>query len=149
MPPEREFDFDSPRQVNLIPTNNSERYYKLLRLQDALRISWQADTVALWERERWSSCLPSFGQCTVTALVVQDIFGGKIVKDAINDHFWNILDDGTEVDLSREQLPEGIVLKITDERTREYMLESERAVAAKTSERYQLLRERVRQFFGE
>ncbi|HUC94431.1 MAG TPA: hypothetical protein VMR19_00300 [Candidatus Saccharimonadales bacterium] len=149
MPLEREFDFDSPRQVNLLPTNNSECYYKLLRLQDALRISWQADTVAEWERDKWTPCLPSFGQCTVTALVVQDVFGGKIVKDAVNDHFWNLLDDGTEVDLSREQLPEGLVLKITDERAREYMLSSEKAIVAKTGERYQLLRERVRKILGE
>jgi hypothetical protein len=80
---------------------------------------------------------------------VQDVFGGKIVKDAVNDHFWNLLDDGTEVDLSREQLPEGLVLKITDERAREYMLSSEKAIVAKTGERYQLLRERVRKILGE
>ena len=145
----KEFDFDSPRQANLIPINDGERYYKLLRLNDALELSWEADTVAEWERDKWAPCLPAFGQCTVTALVVQDIFGGKIVKDAVNDHFWNIFDDGAEADLSREQLPEGIVLKITDERTREYMLTSERSIEAKTSERYNILRGRVRRILGE
>jgi hypothetical protein len=145
----KEFDFDSPRQATLIPINNPERYYKLLRLHDALEHSWDADTCAEWERDKWNSCLPAFGQCTVTALVVQDIFGGKIVKDSLNDHFWNVFEDGTEADLSREQLPQGVALRITDERTREYMLTSERAIEAKTSNRYNILRERVRNFLGE
>lgn len=145
----KEFDFDSPRQANLIPLNDGERYYKLLRLHDALEHSWDADTCAEWEREKWSSCLPAFGQCTVTALVVQDIFGGKIVKDSVNDHFWNVFEDGTEADLSREHLPQGINLQITDERTREYMLTSERAVEAKTLDRYNLLRGRVHNLLGE
>jgi hypothetical protein len=145
----KEFDFDSPRQANLIPLNDAARYYKLLRLHDALEHSWDAETCAEWERDEWSSCLPSFGQCTVTALVVQDILGGKIVKDSNNDHFWNVFEDGTEADLSREQLPQGISLQITDERTREYMLKSERAIEAKTLGRYNILRERVRKLLGE
>jgi hypothetical protein len=145
----REFDFDSPRQANLIPLNDAVRYYRLLRLHDALEHSWEADTCAEWEREKWSSCLPAFGQCAVTALVVQDFIGGKLVKDPDNDHYWNILEDGTEVDLTREQFAEGIILQAKEDRTREYMLTSERSINAKTLDRYNILRERVRKLLGE
>ena len=145
----KEFDFDSPRQANLIPTNDAERYYKLLRLHDALEHSWDADTCAEWERDKWSSCLPAFGQCAVTALVVQDFFGGKLVKDSDNDHYWNILEDGTEVDLTREQFAESIILQAKEDRTREYMLTGERSIKAKTPDRYHTLRERVFKILGE
>lgn len=149
MSPEKEFDFDSPRQANLIPINDGERYYKLLRLSDALEHCWDADTCAEWEREKWSSCLPAFGQCAVTALVVQDFIGGKLVKDPDNDHYWNILEDGTEVDLTREQFAEGIILQAKEDRTREYMLTGERSIKAKTPDRYHTLRERVFKILGE
>jgi hypothetical protein len=149
MSTEKEFDFDSPRQANLIPTGDGERYYKLLRLQDALEHSWEADTCAEWERGKWSPCLPAFGQCAVTALIVQDFVGGRMVKDPENDHYWNVMDDGTEVDLTRAQFAEGIVLKATEERTREYMLTGERSIKAKTPDRYKILRERVRNILGE
>jgi hypothetical protein len=144
----KEFDFDSPRQANLIPMNDTERYYKLLRLHDALEHSWEADTCAEYERDKWSSCLPAFGQCAVTALVVQDFVGGKMVKDPDNDHYWNVLENGTEIDLTREQFAEGIVLQAKEDRTREYMLESERSIKARTPERYDLLKERVLALLG-
>jgi hypothetical protein len=59
------------------------------------------------------------------------------------------MDDGTEVDLTRAQFAEGIVLKATEERTREYMLTGERSIKAKTPDRYKILRERVRNILGE
>lgn len=149
MSSERKFDFDSPRQFDLIPASDIPRYYKLQHLRDALQVSWNADTCAEWERDRWNSCLPAFGQCAVTALVVQDMFGGKIVKDPDNDHYWNIFDDGAECDLTREQFAEGITLQAKEERTREYMLTSERSIKAKTPDRYNILRERVRKILGE
>lgn len=145
----KEFDFESPRQTNIIPTNDEDRYIELIRLESGLRSSWGADTVAVWERDQWAEKLPSFGQCAVTALVVQDLFGGKLVKDPENDHYWNVFDDGTECDLSREQFANDIKLEAKLERTREYMLTNERSIKAETPDRYAILRERVRQILGE
>lgn len=146
--PEKEFDFISRRQSNLIPFSNGARYIDLIRLQSALRLSWGADTVVDWERDKWTKVLPSFGQCAVTALVVQDFFGGKLVKDPENDHYWNIFDDGTECDLSREQFAYNISLLTKEERTREDTLTSERSIKARTLDRYNILRERVRRLLG-
>lgn len=145
----KEFDFESPRQTNSLPINDENRYLELLRLQNALRLSWNADTVAVWERDQWTQKLPAFGQCAVTALVVQDLFGGKLVKDPDNDHYWNVFDDGSECDLSREQFAFDIKLEAKLERTRDYMLTNERSIKAMTPDRYTILRERVRQTLGE
>jgi len=56
---------------------------------------------------------PSSGQCYVTALVVQDLFGGSLMRAVMHEetarrlleitHFWNRLPDGTEIDLTADQ----------------------------------------------
>lgn len=148
MPAERKFDFDSPRQFDVIPSGDRVQQLLIIELRNALALSWGPEICAEWERDLWKSEVPAFGQCVATALVVQDILGGKIVKDPDNDHFWNVLDDGAEVDLTRSQFPIGVVLTAKLERTREYMLESDRAKEANTPERYTILRERVRKLFG-
>jgi hypothetical protein len=148
MSAEAKFDFDSPRQFDVIPSDDRVQQMLIVELRSALALSWGPETCAEWERDLWKSEVPAFGQCAVTTLVVQDILGGKIVKDPDNDHYWNVLDDGSEVDLTRSQFPIGVVLSAKLERTREYMLQSERSIAAKTPERYTTLRERVRKLFG-
>jgi len=145
----KELDFTSPRQKNLIPDNDPARFILLQQIEDALRHCWGHDTCADWEVYMWKPESPAFGQCAVTALVVQDFVGGKIIKDPDHDHYWNLADDGTEVDLSREQFNVGVKLQAQEDRTREYMLTSERSLKARTSERYNTLRDRVRQILGE
>lgn len=67
-----------------------------------LHKSWSAETAA----GEWSQENPSLNQCAVTALVVQDLFGGDLLRCEMtngNSHYWNRLPDGTELDLSKEQ----------------------------------------------
>jgi len=144
----KEFEFYMPRQKNLIPEGNRSRYITLILLEDALHHSWGPDTCAGWETYGWDPKSPAFGQCAVTALVVQDFIGGKIVKDPEHDHYWNVLNDGTEVDLSREQFNESVKLEAKLDRARDYMLESDRSIEARTPERYDLLKERVIAYLG-
>jgi hypothetical protein len=144
----KEVEFVAPRQRNLIPEGDRARYIVLVRLEDALRHAWGPDTCADWQKYKWTPDNPAFGQCAVTALVVQDFVGGKIVKDCDHDHYWNILDDGMEVDLSREQFNESMKLRANQNRHRDYMLESARSIEARTPERYELLKERVVALLG-
>lgn len=45
------------------------------------------------------------GHCAAVAHVVREKFGGDIVVGRVNDetHYWNRLQDGTEVDLTSDQ----------------------------------------------
>jgi len=74
-------------------------------LEKALRKSWSAETSFL--QDQWNESNPSRGQCAVTALVIQDYLGGEILKCTVvtdNDkHFFNVLDNGDEIDFTREQ----------------------------------------------
>ena len=48
------------------------------KLYDALEKIWCADTCAPRMRDEWSPANKTLGQCSITAFLVQDIFGGKV-----------------------------------------------------------------------
>ena len=53
----------------------------------------------------WSSKNSAYGQCYVTTLIINDYFGGKILKTKFDDgtgHFWNLINN-KEVDLTISQ----------------------------------------------
>jgi hypothetical protein len=108
-----------------------------LALAEAIRHSWSAETTVDCN---WSSNQPSKGQCAVTALVVQDYFGGAILRATVSgvSHYWNRLSNGTIIDLTRDQFSSFDPTEI-EPRTRRYILSY-----AATAARYRILSERVR-----
>lgn len=80
-----------------------------------LRIAWKKATSS--DPAGWTPENPAWGQCAVTACVVQDALGGDIVwaeattpKGAKISHYFNRLADGSVVDLTRGQFPAGTFL---------------------------------------
>ena len=74
-------------------------------LYNALLHCWCADTCAPRMREKWSPENPPLGQCSITAFLVQDIFGGKvygILRSGGNYHCFNVVGDCV-FDLTSEQ----------------------------------------------
>jgi len=55
---------------------------------------------------RWSPEVPSRGQCSVTALVLQDHFGGELLRTPVGpaSHFYNRI-DGVRIDATAGQFP--------------------------------------------
>lgn len=83
----------------------------LSRLEASLKTAWSAATS--YDARGWTPDNAAYGQCAVTACVVQDYLGGDIVwsEAALPDgqkisHFFNRL-SGAEVDLTRTQFPAG------------------------------------------
>lgn len=72
-------------------------------LAEALRKSWSRETS--YDPTGWSANNPAWGQCAVTALVLQDCLSGNLLVGKINgiEHYWNLLPDHTELDLTRQQ----------------------------------------------
>jgi hypothetical protein len=107
--------------------------------ETALRAAWRRETSA--DPAGWSPFNPSLGQCAVTALIVQDVFGGCLLRAALPDgsHYWNLLPDGREVDLTRAQFGEAVDLSDVVVRSREYVLSS-----PDTELRYRVLSDAVR-----
>ncbi|MCX5411539.1 hypothetical protein [Streptomyces sp. NBC_00059] len=82
----------------------------LTDIEAAVRGSWGADTTTPEHRPRWSPGNPARDQCGVTALVVNDLLGGELIRgevrvdgERVDYHWWNRLGPGTEIDLTREQ----------------------------------------------
>ncbi|MCR9213095.1 MAG: hypothetical protein NXI13_05215 [Proteobacteria bacterium] len=70
----------------------------------ALWQSWSLETAKQWTAEA-----PYSGQCNVTAVVAQELFGGDILKTQLPEvmHFYNRI-DGVVVDLTDEQFDKPI-----------------------------------------
>lgn len=106
---------------------------------------WCRETAAPGCQADWHTRHPSYGQCAVTALLLQDSLGGELMRADVpgfGSHYWNRLADGTEIDLTREQFPPGTVVPAGEPAPRSRLLEGERALAARTAERYGLLKRR-------
>lgn len=78
------------------------------QLYDILSEIWCADTCAPRMREEWSQENKTLGQCSITAFLVQDIFGGQvygILRPGGNYHCYNVV-QGCCFDLTSEQFGE-------------------------------------------
>ncbi len=75
------------------------------KLYEALSQIWCADTCAPRMRENWSRENMTLGQCSITAFLAQDIFGGKVYgikRPGGNYHCYNVIGDCL-FDLTSEQ----------------------------------------------
>nr|WP_059007242.1 hypothetical protein [Streptomyces specialis] len=86
-------------------------------IEDAVRASWGADTCTPEYRPRWRPENPARDQCGATALVLNDLLGGELVRGEVRAggertdyHWWNRLGLGVEIDLTREQFEPGEVV---------------------------------------
>lgn len=84
--------------------------WTLLDIERAIRSSWGADTCAPEDLPDWHAGNPARGQCGVTALVLNDLLGGDLVRGEVHrdgrrvdSHWWNRFAEGFEIDLTREQ----------------------------------------------
>ena len=81
------------------------------RLYDALFSIWCEYTCAPRLREKWSEENRTLGQCSITAFLAQDIFGGKVYGIPLpggNYHCYNDV-DGCVFDLTSEQFGEKVL----------------------------------------
>lgn len=82
---------------------------------DRVRDCWSAETSVC--PDKWNPANPALGQCAVTALVIQDRFGGEIMKTTVNgeSHYLNKFHDGTWADATLSQFPYGSTYDYTPE----------------------------------
>jgi hypothetical protein len=80
---------------------------ELKKLRKKISKCWCRETI--WHKSDWSPECPSYGQCYVTALLVQNILGGKVIAGEVDydTHYWNKLPDGTEIDFTSDQFNDG------------------------------------------
>ena len=97
------------------------------KLKQLLYKSWSYETCSLGFKKYWSSENPSYGQCAITALIVNDFYGGKIMRcmTSIGSHYYNFINNEI-IDLTKDQfLNENPDYINGEERSREYLLGNE------------------------
>ena len=74
------------------------------KIVTTLKGCWSIHTSSKWEKDN-----PANGQCPVTALVIQDNFGGRLLKTRVDGqwHFYNEI-DGVIYDFTDSQFAEPI-----------------------------------------
>ena len=105
-------------------------------LKQLLIGSWNLETCSKGLIDKWNKENPSLGQCAITALIVNDFFGGKIMRcmASSGSHYYNLINNQI-IDLTVEQfLGEIPEYENGEERTREYLLSNE-----DTKKRYEKL----------
>ena len=76
---------------------------KIELLEEALKSSWIRETSN--QPEKWSSANPALGQCVVSSLMVNEMFGGEIIRGEFKNgqtHYWNLVGKNI-IDLTKSQ----------------------------------------------
>ena len=111
--------------------------------------SWREETATFANpKKKWLKSNSPRGQCLVTSVLINDLFGGKIVYDRTNHHFWNELPDKTWQDFSRSQFKTETPLKITKYKTKREVLSDEHAIKHNTAGRYLLLKQKFEEVYS-
>lgn len=125
----------------------SEEYKQIKNprhLYDLLSEIWCAKTCAPRMRDNWTRENRTMGQCSITAFLAQDIFGGKVYgvpRGNGNYHCYNVVGDCV-FDLTSEQFGEE---KLSYEDNPEQFREVHFAKEEKRM-RYEYLREEVKKY---
>ena len=84
-------------------------------LRPLIERAWSRETTYL--PDEWERHDPAWGQCAVTAAMVQQILGGELMMGTARlpdggetNHFWNRV-AGVEVDLTARQFPVGAEIR--------------------------------------
>jgi len=118
-------------------------------LNDLFRLGWSLHTCTPDQRKFWSCLRPEIGQDLVTALVVRDACGSRVVSSVIpghGAHYFNLIGIGSDrqvIDFTRSRFPPGTIIPMGVETDSETLLVSPNAISDKTEPRFRLLRRRI------
>ena len=143
----KEYKFWGWENANASPATDEYRGINNPRdLYDALSEIWCADTCAPRMRADWSEDNKTLGQCSITAFLAQDIFGGKVYgidRAGGNFHCYNVIGD-CAFDLTSEQFgDEKLDYTNNPEQLREVHFAKEEKRL-----RYEFLKKRLRELRG-
>lgn len=120
-----------------------------IELFKTLRSSWDARSA--YSSNDWTAENPARGQCAVSSLIVQDYFGGEIMRyqathpsGKTEKHYANLI-EGTLVDTTRSQFPPSTKLEESPPDLGQFKTMRERMLSdPDTARRYEYLKSKVK-----
>jgi hypothetical protein len=93
-------------------------------LEEKLKLVWSKETSN--SPDKWRKKTPSIGQCAVTALIVNDLYGGLILRGQLegDSHYWNLINDKI-IDFTGDQYKDPLSFSAIGTRSREYLFEND------------------------
>lgn len=142
-----EYAFYGWNQEDVLPITDEYEGIRTPRdLYDALSGIWCKYTCAPRLREGWSSANRTLGQCSITAFLAQDVFGGRvygILRPDGNYHCYNVVGDCV-FDLTSEQFGDEVLnYEDNPEQFRQEHFRKE-----EKRQRYEYLKTELRKRFG-
>ena len=115
----------------------------LEELARIIELSYSKETCCPGLKDGWNVNNKTLGHCAVVSLIVNDFLGGKIMRcmSETGSHYYNLI-NGEIIDLTVSQFKEIPKYNLSEERSREYLLQNE-----DTKNRYKLLLEKVKNNF--
>lgn len=105
----------------------------------AIEKSWGKDTAYRKDAPFWTTENPARGQCAITALIVNEYYGGQIYSGVSDNgiyHYWNVI-RGEKVDLTEKQFETKLTFNNITKWDRDALL-----ATGDVLERYSILKER-------
>lgn len=139
-----EYKFVESGAKNIKPIK--EKYNKISNpfvLYDMLSNIWCKKTCTPRMQQDWTEANKTLGQCSISAFLAQDIFGGKVYGIELEDgnfHCFNVVDDNM-FDLTSEQfLPKVLNYSKVVEQSREVHFSK-----IEKKERYEYLKKKLKE----
>lgn len=110
------------------------------KFKKALQKAWGQDTAYHKDAPNWTPDNPALGQCTITALLFNEYFGGAIysgISEGGIVHYWN-RKYGIKIDLTKQQFSTKLKFSNIKLWNRDELL-----ATGNVTERYNILKERT------
>ena len=107
----KEYKFWGWQTADVKPLGKTYPFEDPRQMYDYLTRCWGADTCAPRLRDKWSPANMTEGQCSITAFLVQDIFGGEVYGIRLPDgayHCYNVVGE-VQFDLTSEQFGDEVL----------------------------------------
>lgn len=110
------------------------------KLYNIFSNAWSKETCFTEIKNIWNEDNKALGQCAITTLAVNDLYGGKIMICMVNQesHYYNLVNNKI-IDLTSSQFNIEVNYDNSEERSREYLLSNK-----DTKNRYMLLLNKIR-----
>jgi hypothetical protein len=123
--------------------------YTITQIMQAIKRSWAQETS--YTPDQWSVDNPARGQCVISALVINDYFGGTyqrfeiLLEDGREKHYVNVLPDGVVIDVAGMQYSSEVKRTLSPlDPTNPQAVRDKLLKDPGTAERYELLKKRVK-----
>lgn len=117
---------------------------KFSTIAEAIKLCWIKETSN--QPEKWTATNPALGQCVVTSLIINEMFGGIIIRGEMKSgqsHYWNLVGNDI-IDLTKDQFKYDLSFERIERVSSERLLDN-----ADTAKRFKILSKKLKKVLDE